>query len=399
MRTVAKQRIYETADSMKIAMIGLMTFGFASVLLAGDAKTRHDDNWSSFRNGNQLRGVAHTTLPEKLELLWKIPTKDGVPSSAAIVDGRVYIGTFDGTVLCVHLKTGENIWTYKSVEEVDPNSFAPGFKASATVTKKAVYIGDEEGIFHAIDRKSGKRLWTYETQGEIISSASVVDKKVIFGSYDNSLYCLHAETGKKLWSFETEGYVNCTPAIAGSVTFVTGCDEQLRVIDIESGKQVRSMPMNTYLIASPAIVGDVLYVGNYASAVVAINWKNLTTEWSYKDSSKDFPYHSSAAVTEEFVVVGGRDKQVHCIDRKTGKKVWTYQTRGRVDGSPAIVEDRVFIGSADGNLYEFNLKSGDLKSKTFLGKGISASPAVGENCLVLGVDSTGGDIFCYGKKD
>lgn len=381
-----------------LAIVGMLTAGLTGIAAEKLAPTA-GDNWASFRNGNDLRGVATSSLPEKLEQLWTIDTKDGVPSSAAIVDGHVYIGTFDGEVLCVKLRTGDVVWRYKSVEKVDPNSFAPGFKASATVTENAVLLGDEDGFFHAINRKTGKGLWKFETQGEIISSASVVGKKVIFGSYDNSLYCLDLDTGKKLWHFETEGYVNCTPAIAGKYTFVTGCDEQLRVIDIETGKQVRSMPMNTYLIASPAIVGDILYVGNYASEVVAINWKDLTTEWSYKDETKDFPYHSSAAVNDDYVVVGGRDKRIHCINRKDGKKVWNYQTRGRIDGSPVIVGNRVFVGSSDGNLYEMNLKSGDLINKTFLGKGITASPAVGENCLVLGVDSTSGKIYCFGQKD
>ena len=69
-------------------------------------------SWSSFRNGNLQLGVAHTELPENLEVLWKIDVTDGVTGTAAIVGGRVYIPTFGGELICADRDTGEKFWTY-----------------------------------------------------------------------------------------------------------------------------------------------------------------------------------------------------------------------------------------------------------------------------------------------
>ena len=43
---------------------------------------------------------------------------------------------------------------------------------------------------------------------------------------------------------------------------------------------------------------------------------------------------------------------------KNGEVLWDFATKGRVDGSPVIVDNRVFVGSADGRIYGLDLKTG-----------------------------------------
>lgn len=367
-------------------------------LSAADAKKDHASNWASFRNNLQQTGVARSELPQELELLWEVEVGDQVLATCAIVGDRVYVPCLSGELVCLDRKTGKTLWTYKSVEMVEPNSFAPGFKSSPTVADGTVYLGDEDGAFHAVDAETGKQRWKFEAGGEIYSCAAVIDGRVIFGSYDNCLYCLKQEDGKQVWKFETQGYVHCSPAVVEGRTFIAGCDEHLRVINIESGEQIGDLPLSTYLIASPAVQGNMLYVGTYGSEIVAVNWKDVTEVWRKKTSDAEAPIHSSAAVTDKLVVVGGRDKFVTALHRETGKKAWTFPTRGKVDSSPVIVGDRVFVGSSDGNLYELNLADGKQRWKFTAGKPISAGPAVGEGVLVIGSEARTGKVYCFGKK-
>ncbi len=355
-------------------------------------------SWASFRNGNQQLGIATSKLPDELELLWKYKATDGVPATAAIVGDRVYVGLLKGELVCLDLKSGKKIWGYRSIDDPDPNTFAPGFKAGARVTADAVYIGDEDGLFHAVLRATGKKKWVFQTDAEIAGCAAIIGDHVIIGSHDSFLYCLQAADGSVVWKFQTQNRVNCSPAISGKFTFVAGCDEHLRVIDVDSGKQKGDIDLETYLIASPAVMGDMLYVGTYASEVVAVDWKKEKIVWRYKDPKREFPYHASAAVTSEYVLVGGRDKQMHCIDRKSGEQVWVFPTRGRVDSSPVVVGDRVFFGSSDRNLYALRLKDGKQIWKFNAGGEITASPAVGEGHLVIGSEGSEGFVFCFGRK-
>ena len=353
-------------------------------------------SWRSFRNGNHQLGVAKSKLPLDLKLIWEIPAAEGVVSAAAIVADRIYASVLSGELRCLDRKSGKRIWTYSSAKKDNQKRFIPGFQSSPTVTAESVFLGDEDGVFHAVDRATGKTRWTFQAKAQIISATAVINDRVIFGSYDSSLYCLNAKDGSKVWQFVTEDRINGSPAIVDRFTFVTGCDEHLRVINIETGRQETNMQLGTYLIASPAVMKDTLYVGTYASEVLAINWKTSEIVWKYKDSKREFPYHSSAAVTNKFVVIGGRDKQLHCIDRKMGRRVWVFPTRGRVDSSPVVVGNRVFFGSTDGNLYGLDLESGTQVWKFNTGQSITASPAVGEGCLVIGTEGSKGGIYCFG---
>src|SRR4026207_2069445 len=70
-------------------------------------------DWPLFRGDPLQTGVARTTLPDKLEVRWKVNLKKGIESTAAIVKGVVYVGCFDDHLHAYDLKTGELKWKTK----------------------------------------------------------------------------------------------------------------------------------------------------------------------------------------------------------------------------------------------------------------------------------------------
>jgi outer membrane protein assembly factor BamB len=378
------------------ASVGVLTLPLAGrFAAAAERPGAPPADWTSYRNGPQLLGLAGSPLRERLEVRWTLDAPDGVAATAAISGGRVYVADLSGELRCVDRATGQVLWTYRSVEEVKPNTFAPGFKSSPTLTADTIYLGDEDGVFHAIDRQGGTRKWTFETEGEIISSATVEGDHVLFGSYDNTLYCLNRKTGERHWAVTTDGYVHCTPAVSDGKTFIAGCDEHLRVIDIATGTEVVDMPIGTYLIASPATREGLLYFGTYAATVIAVDPMKKEIVWTYR-AERDFPFHSSAAVTEKLVIAGGRDRVVHAMDRATGERVWTFATRSRVDSSPVVAGERVYVGSSDRNLYCLDLATGREIWTHNIGQPVTASPAIGEGVLVIGGEGNDAKIVCLG---
>jgi len=358
------------------------------------------ESWATFRNGNSQLGIAKTTLPEKLEELWQFTTSDGMVACAAIVGDQVYVPCLNGQLVSVDRKTGKQHWSYRSIESKNPNDFAPGFKAAPTVTNDLVYIGDEDGMMHAIDRRTGKAKWIFRTGAEIAGSVALYGDKLVFGSHDSYLYCLKASDHTPVWKpFQTENFINCSTAIEADNTFIAGCDTKVRVINLISGKQVNEVPLGegAYLIASPAVGGDVLYVGTHDGRVVAVDWRKQKIVWTYADENHLLEYRSSAAVTDKYVILGGYDKELHCLDRQDGKQVWHFATRAKIESSPVVVGDRIFFGSGDGNVYAVTM-SGKPVWKERLGRSITASPAVGEHCLVIGTEMSGGTVHCFGSK-
>lgn len=360
------------------------------------AELNPETTWGSFRNGPENWGIAKTALPEKLTLKWSVKIAEGTSSTAAIADGHVYIGTLGGDLLCLQLSDGKEVWKYRSAEVVAANSFAPGFNAAVAIDQNSVYLGDDQGFFHAVDRATGKRRWQIETEGEIVGGAQIHNGNVIFGSHDGYLYCHKAETGERVWAVETNGPVNATPCIAGKYTFTTGCDKPiLRVVDLELGKQASEIPLNSLLIAAAAVRDDILYFGTDNGTVTALDWQTKKTVWEYAVPGREQQIHSSPAVTEDLLVIGSRGKRVDCLERKTGKLVWSFSCRAKIDSSPVIVGKHVYFGASDKNVYGVTLADGTPVFKEFVRNAVTGSPAVADGRLVIGTESTNGQIACF----
>lgn len=352
-----------------------------------------DSSWPSFRATPDQRGISKSILAAQPTLKWELASPDGWVAAVAIVGDFVYAPALAGNLHCLNLKTGEEIWKYRSIEDPDPKKFAPGFKATPFVTATMIYIGDEDGVLHAIDRTTGKKVWVFASDAEIAGCVAQYEDKLLLASHDSYLYCLNAD-GTEVWKFQTNDRINCSPAIEGSFTFLAGCDEHLRVIDLQTGKEFRDMPLESFLIASPAVVGDLLYVGTHTGEIVCVDWRKGEFVWRYAGQRK-MPFHASPAVTDELVIVGGHDKQIHAVDRNTGDAKWTFATRARIECSAAVVDKRLFVGSGDGNLYGIDLQTGTETWKYNAGRPINAGIAIGEGHLVVGEDQQNGRLLCF----
>ena len=345
------------------------------------------DDWLSFRGNPQLTGVATGELPENPELLWIFEAGDGIESTAAIAGGTVYVGALDGYLYAIDLETGELKWKYQASGEI---------KSSPAVFRNVVHFGDGMGDFHAVDAQTGEPRWTFQADAEIISSANVSEDRLLFGSYDQFLYCLSAEDGALIWKLETEGYVHGTPAIVNGAVIVSGCDGYLRVININDGVEQQKIALGDYVGASPAILNNRAYAGTFGNQVLCAGLEDSEILWWYEHPERNFPFYASAAVTDDIVVIGGRDKMVYALEPQTGEPLWIYPARSRVDSSPVIVGKRVFFGTAGGELVALSLDSGEKVWEFVTGASIIASPSVVAGKLVIGADD--GNIYCFGER-
>ena len=343
--------------------------------------------WSQFRGNPALTGVSNSPVPDSLKLLWSLDVGESIESSAAVVDGVIYVGSQSGDLLAVSLSSGEELWRYRAAK------FGIG-ESSPCVGHGLVYIGDLDGVLHAVQAKTGEAAWTFRTEGEIKSSPVLVDDQVLVGSYDSHLYALDALKGQLRWKVATEGYVHATPSVAEGVAYISGCDETFRAIRIKDGKELFHVPSIAYTGSSPALVGNAAYFGTFSNEVVRVNRKEKKVAWRYQSEESQFPFYSSAAVTKGRVILGGRDRKIHCLQAETGKPIWTFSTKARVDSSPVVAGNRIYVGSNDGRLYVLDLIEGKKIWEFNAGAPLSASPAVAGGRIVIG--SQDGQIFCFG---
>jgi outer membrane protein assembly factor BamB len=358
--------------------------------LAQEEAPASGSSWPQFRANPRLTGVSTSVPPPTLKLLWQIELGDsinGIDSSAAIVDGTVYVGALTGELSAVDLGTGKLRWKYSTGQSIG--------ESSPAVAGGIVYVGDSGGVLHAVRAQDGKGVWTFKTGQEIKSSPVVTGRLVLVGSYDGSLYALDAATGKQRWKFDTEGQpVHATPAVHLGMAFIAGCDEVFRAVSLADGKEVFQIRAGANTAASPVLDGDRAYFGTFSNEVLAFDLKSRKVVWRYENPERQFPFYSSAALMDGKVIIGSRDKLVHAIDTATGKKAWTFTTGARVDSSPAVAGGRAYVGSSDGRLYVLDAANGSKLWEFNTGAAITASPAIAEGRVV--VASTDGVLYCFG---
>jgi outer membrane protein assembly factor BamB len=70
---------------------------------------------------------------------------------------------------------------------------------------------------------------------------------------------------------------------------------------------------------------------------------------------------STASVHGDRVYVADLSGFVHCLDIKTGKRIWTYDTKSAIWASTMYVDGKLFLGTEDGRLIVLDAMSDDPK--------------------------------------
>ncbi|MBN2583838.1 MAG: PQQ-binding-like beta-propeller repeat protein [Planctomycetes bacterium] len=344
--------------------------------------------WPCFRGNAACTGVAESALPRTLDLAWQRDLGAPISSTAAVVDGRVYVGTNGQGVYALDLGSGEILWHYKEAWTV---------AASPHVKDGRVLVGDYDGVFHALDADSGEPRWTFQADQSIQSSATVVNDLVLFGSYDHKVYCLTVRDGRKVWDYEVSTEVYCAPVVSGNDATVISCGNgTLYTLDVDFGGPATEITTGQIALATPARRGSLTVVPTYVGTVLCIDLDTDRTVWTLDTGRDEVVFDASPAVTDDHVLVGGRDGLLRCLDFRSGEPLWTFRARDAIDSSPVVVGDRVFFGSDDGNLYAVRLQTGKPLWRYVAGEPFSAAPAVAYGRLVIG--NRNGVVYCFAAK-
>lgn len=347
------------------------------------------ESWSLFRGTALSSGVTSSTLPDKLEIVWRFEVPKGAfESTAAIVGDYVYIPDLDGKVYCLSLKNGEKKWEFKSTS---------GFNASPAVRDGKVYIGDTEGNFYCLDAATGEKKWRFEAKAEINSSANFHGDHVLVGAQNATLYCLKIADGAEVWKYTIGDQIRCSITVVGDRAFVAGCDAKLHIVDLNKGEAAGAVEIEAQTGCTPAALGERIYFGTQAGTLLCVNWKTAKIDWTFADEERSQPFEGSAAVLPDMVVVGGRNKRVQAFDPTSGEVKWTYPTRQAIESSPVICGERIFVGSDDGRLTALDRKSGEKVWEYEAGGSFKSSPAIAQQKLIIA--NRDGVVYCFGKKE
>src|SRR4030065_2350218 len=127
----------------------------------------------------------------------------------------------------------------------------------------------------------------------------------------------------------------------------------------------------------PAFRYDIRHTGNTEGA--APTTSNLL--WKYKT---DGAVVSSPAVVDGKAYVGSADGYVYSLNANTGELIWKYKSGNSVDSSPAVVDGKVYVGSWDNSVYCLDAADGSKVWQYTTGQQVTSSPAVVDGKVYVG---------------
>ena len=171
------------------------------------------------------------------KLLWKVPYGEewteswpGVRSTPMISDGKIYLLSGFGKLVCRSASDGALIWTIDVMKDFQAPNIKWGFTENLLIDGNKLFCtpGGPEYNVVALDKNTGKLIWKCAAKGESSAYCSPALIKLPAGNIivtqtANSIIGIDAETGKFLWSHDQpnkysvhantplyhEGYIYC----------------------------------------------------------------------------------------------------------------------------------------------------------------------------------------------
>jgi outer membrane protein assembly factor BamB len=139
-----------------------------------------------------------------------------IAGSAALRDGRLYVGNYGNRFQCVDVNEGKLVWEYAW------RDFA--FYAAPALLGDRVVVGGRDKHLHCLDARDGRLLWRYRAGHRIDSSPLICDGKILFGCDDGRVYMVALEDGRELWTHDLGKAITASPAISGGRLVIGSTD-------------------------------------------------------------------------------------------------------------------------------------------------------------------------------
>lgn len=379
--------------------------------------------WPMQRYNETHSGMSPSTAPNTNAILWQSPTGPNTWSSPAIADGKVFIGAQTATgdfMFAFYQDNGTLAWKTKTQ---NPASGGNGLTSSPAYANGLVFFGSD--AFYALYANNGTIKWRYTT-GNLNwgdGSPTVYQNMLFIPGSDRKLYRMDQQSGARIWTFQTGAGGNnnfglySAPAIWNNFVYLAACDGFVYQLNVNQTGPVATA-LHTFntgitgqenaMYGSPVvydgkvIIGDGYYTnGLNTNRLFALNAMDISLApvWQF-NPGRATSFFGSAAAGYNTIFTGSIEGYLYAISPVNGAKIWEYNI-GNTWSSPAIADNKVFIGSKGGTFYAFDVIQPvtPVTKWTYpTGGDVSSAPAVADNRVCVGSNGGGGKVICFGTQ-
>jgi outer membrane protein assembly factor BamB/prenyltransferase beta subunit len=359
-------------------------------------------NASTFHFDGTRSGNFTDPGPKTDDVLFEVELTGLVGASPVIFDDTVYIsnwmgwGEWNPGFFSIDALTGEINWVNSNIHGV----------STAAVTGDYIFVGSYDGYLNCLNRTTGEVIWRLKVENDpqwwgVASSPLVYNGTVYVVSFsDGTLHAVDLN-GEEKWSFSTNATAHYTSPVGydGRVLFVGNSTSGKTLYCLnEKGEVIWSVQIGE--VKSSPVIHDNLVFLAASNMFYAIDLSDGGIVWSKKLEGA----MSTPAVAFDRVYVGTADGEIVCMNASTGDVIWVYRSNGKIDSSPAYSDNVVYFATntKNGTIYALNASNGELIWKYTLNPpaesyyNIMSSPFIYDGRLYIGADD--GKLRCFGKQ-
>jgi outer membrane protein assembly factor BamB len=378
--------------------------------------TRAGTPWPMHLNNPTHTSYTLDTGPTTSDILWFNSTGGTTYGSPALVDGVVYIGGGNG-MNAFYANNGTLKWR----TNIGNVAGGTGLSSSPAVDNGYVFFGGNNTIY-CLWANNGTIKWMIPTASSGSwgdGTPTVANGKVFVGGRDWKLYAIEQDTGNVLWTFQTSssGSANyglyAAPAVVNGLVYLAAGDGNLYQINevqptsIATANYFFVMAYHSY--SAPVVANGRVFVGcGYTGTgsnnrFYCLDASDLSLIWEFYPGSPT-SFFSSAGFYNNRIYIGSVDGNLYCLDAMSSGPTPTEYWRvlvGQTWSSPAITNDRLYIGSRSNYLYCINLSQPATPFYYWrynTGDDVDSSPAVSDGKVYVGTHGSGGRIYCFGSS-
>jgi len=239
---------------------------------------------SSVREGSKTHGVVYALDRLFGDELWVSEPLDGkLWVTPAVVDGVVYVSTFDGRVYSLDAATGKTLpWVFQ-------NEF--GFVSSPAVVDGVLYVGSFDRRLNAVPLGAAEAAWRFQAGNWFWATPLVVEDVVYAPSLDGTLYALDAATGTTAWGtpYVAGEALAASPVRAGDSLVLVTKKGDVHVVNLATGLGARvpnpanekATTCNAEVVATPCYHEGIVYLRAQNNTLYAIDPVSRTLQYTF----------------------------------------------------------------------------------------------------------------------
>jgi outer membrane protein assembly factor BamB len=299
-----------------------------------------------------------TDWPTFWGLLGKHNTIDppqGMGGGVAYGDGKIFVTSGFGVLICMDAKTGRDIWR---------KDLGMPIVNAPVVSGGRIFVSTHNNHFYALAETDGRQLWDHqgieESAGILASTNAAVSGETVIAPYTSGeVFALRAQNGQVGWSDVLSR--------SGHVTALSQLDD---------------------IAGRPVIDRGVVYAISQSGLMAAFSVNTGERLWSRDIGGIQTPWAAG-----DYVYVLDNNARLICLTRKEGRLRWIHQlpqyenpddkSDPIIWAGPVLASDRLVVTSSNGYAEAISPYDGKLAGRVEIPSGTIIAPIVADGTMYL----------------